>query len=116
MQLNYLGSVTRTTEPLRLQRGDDEKHTHRNGGRLGKDEPEIAHWVLRSRNFLLFAAVRRRFGERNLGFPSARDYCAKHRGAPVSSGTRLLPMPPLTRQRTLEKPIREFTIRINELD
>src|SRR5712691_2959497 len=42
-QLDDLESGTRTTEPLRLQRGDDEKHAHRNGGRLGKDEPEIAH-------------------------------------------------------------------------
>src|SRR5712691_3937561 len=63
-QLDDLGSGTQTTEPLRLERGDDEKHTHRNGGRLGKDEPEIAHG-LSGRRFggdlgCLSAAVRPR--------------------------------------------------------
>src|SRR5712691_1391878 len=63
-QLDDLGSGTRTTEPLRLERGDDEKHTHGNGGRLGKDEPEIAHG-LSGRRFggdlgCLSAAVRPR--------------------------------------------------------
>src|SRR5438876_932386 len=58
------GRGTKKKKPLRLQRGDDEKHTHRNGGRLGKDEPEIAHG-LSGRRFggdlgCLSAAVRPR--------------------------------------------------------
>src|SRR5712691_4267071 len=97
MQLNYLGSVTRTTEPLRLQRGDDEKHTHRNGGRLGKDEPEIAHG-LSGRCFggdlgCLSAAVRPRSMPGATRTPLYSDYCAKRLGAPASSSTRSLRVP-----------------------
>jgi hypothetical protein len=44
------------------------------------------------------------------------DYCAKRLGAPVSSDARLLRVPSLQSPAGIREAIREFTIKINELD
>src|SRR6266853_6973408 len=42
-QFDHLRPGGGAAEPLGLQRGDHEEHADCNGGRLGEDEPELAH-------------------------------------------------------------------------
>src|SRR5213075_2686244 len=104
------------TEPLRLQRRDDEKHAHCDGGRLGEDEPEIAHGLSgRASAEILDAVTVRLRGMRGATrTPLYRDYCAKRLCAP--------PLPRKTAPTASRAHCsggiggsREFDIRINKL-
>jgi len=96
-----------------FQGGDDEKHADRHGGRLGKDEPELAHGferaALRRRSWMLVrGGSLTRYARRN---PDSLvlDYCAKRLDAPLR-------VPLLACACVRARAIRVFTIRINKLD